>query len=308
MHRSLTSGRATARTAFALALATLILATGANGEIDTDAGTTANDEVGNVTNVAARYAGWIGHRAAAWARQTPPADRITWGGLVASAGLGIGVLLERLVRLRSGRVVPRDFVKRYLERLQEGKLDQGKALDLCELNPSPAARIALAAVRRWGRPVIDLERAVAMAHRVEADRLRRNIGTLRRIAALAPLLGLLGALVSAGRVLSGLGAGAASPAVGPALATALTPMTAGVALAILALVAYDGLTGRVEKLAGILDRVGSETVDAIALAAPVDPRGIELRPHTGGPLRSPHAIRVEIPDALTRSRSRDDRD
>ncbi len=306
MHRSLTSGRATARAVFAFALATLILATGANGETDTGTGTTTIDEVGNATDVAAQYARWVGQHAAAWARQTPPADRITWGGLVACAGLGIGVLLERLVRLRPGRVVPRDFVKRYLERLQEGKLDQGKALDLCELNPSPAARIALAAVRRWGRPVIDLERAVAMAHRVEADRLRRNVGTLRRIAALAPLLGLLGTLFSAGRVLSGLGAGAASPAVGPALATALTPLTAAVALAILALVAYDGLTGRVEKLAGTLDRVGTETVDAIALAAPADPRGTDLRTHTGSPLRSPHAIRVEIPDALTRSRHRDD--
>ena len=37
--------------------------------------------------------------------------------------IGIGVLFERLVRVRPGRVVPRDFVKRYLERLQEGKLE-----------------------------------------------------------------------------------------------------------------------------------------------------------------------------------------
>jgi biopolymer transport protein ExbB len=217
------------------------------------------------------------------------------------------VVLERSVRLRPAQVIPRDFVKRYLERLQEGKLDQGKALDLCELNPSPAARVALAAVRRWGRPVIDLERAVAMAQRVEADRLRRNVGTLRRIAALAPLLGLLGALVSAGRVLSGLGAAAATPAVGPALAAALSPLTAGVALAILALVAYDGLAGRVEKLAGTLDRVGAETVDAIALTTPAEARTSELRTHLAAPARSPHAIRVEIPDALTRARNRDDR-
>jgi biopolymer transport protein ExbB len=309
MHRSFTSRRTAARAALAFALATLILATGATGEAEPGIGATTIDDLGDATEAATHFARWVGLRAAAWARHTRPADRITWGGLFACAGLGIGVLLERLVQLRPGRVVPRDFVKRYLERLQEGKLDQGKALDLCELNPSPAARIALAAVRRWGRPVIDLERAVSMAHRVEADRLRRNIGTLRRIAGLAPLLGLLGALFSAGRVLSGLGAGVASPAVGPALATALTPLTAGVAVAIVALVAYDGLAGRVEKLAGILDRVGTETVDAIALAAPADPRGTDMRTHSGGPLRSPHAIRVEIPDALTRPRNRDgDRD
>ena len=47
-------------------------------------------------------------------------------------------------------------------------------------------------------------------------------------------------------------------------------------------------------------------VSLIALAAPADVRGTEVRPHAGGPLRSPHAIRVEIPDALTRVRHRDD--
>jgi biopolymer transport protein ExbB len=284
----------------------LILATGG---ARADAQTLSQGERDSSIEVAVHYARWIGGRAVAWAGRTPPAERVTWGGLLACAALGLVVILERSVQLRPGRVVPRDFVKRYLERLQEGKLDQGKALDLCELNPSPAARVALAAVRRWGRPVIDLERAVAMAQRVEADQLRRNVGTLRRVAALAPLLGLLGALVSAGRVLSGLGAAAATPAVGPALAAALTPLTAGVALAILALVAYDGLTGRAEKLAGTLDRVGAETVDAIALTTPAEARPGELRTHLAGPApaRAPHAIRVEIPDALTRARSRDDR-
>jgi hypothetical protein len=40
-------------------------------------------------------------------------------------------------------------------------------------------------------------------------------------------------------------------------------------MAILALVDYDGLLIRVEKLAGELDKLGAETVDAIAIAAPV---------------------------------------
>ena len=74
--------------------------------------------------------------------------------------------------------MPRAFTARFLDRLHDGKLDCGQALDLCELNPSPAANVALAAVRRWGRPAGDLERAVALAHRVETDRLRRNVGNL----------------------------------------------------------------------------------------------------------------------------------
>src|SRR5262249_17365618 len=132
-------------------------------------------------------------------------------------------------------------------------------------------------------------------------------GTLRRIAALAPLIGLLGALVAGGRVLTELGGATATTAAtwGPALAHALTPLTVGVTIAILALVAYDGLIGRVESLAGMLDRFGAETVAAIALATPAEPRPGAFKTHVGGPVRAPQSIRVEIPDALARGRDRD---
>jgi biopolymer transport protein ExbB len=235
---------------------------------------------------------------------------VTWGGLAAAAGLALGVLTERWRRLRPRRIIPADFATRFLERLQDGRLDRGKALDYCELNISPASRVALAAVKRWGRPVADLERAVTLAHRVEAERLRRHVGTLRRIAALSPLLGLLGSLAAVSRALTALGgassASASASMWGPALAAALWPVTAGVALATLALIAYDGLAGRVEHLSDGLDRIGAETIDAIALAMPVsiagEPRGVTLGaahghgPHgPSGPTRTANQIRLEVP-------------
>lgn len=240
------------------------------------------------------------NQAVVWYRQTPPVDRITWGGLAGCAVLGLLVLAERLLQLRRGRVTPNDFLRRFRERLQDGKLDRGKALDLCELNPSPAARVALAAVKRWGRPVADLERAVSLAARVETDRLKQNVGTFRRIAALAPLVGLLGTLIDSGRALS-----AGGPNWGSALGAALIPLTAGVGLSILALVIYDGLVGRVEKLAGMIDRLGAETIDAIAMSAPqpIDPvpalhrANIEPRRGPHAPIR-PQSHRIEIPDNL----------
>ncbi|MGZ3432312.1 MAG: MotA/TolQ/ExbB proton channel family protein, partial [Isosphaeraceae bacterium] len=186
-----------------------------------------------------------------WYLRTPAAECMSWGGLFACAGLGLAVLFERAVRLRRLKIIPADFTARFLDRLHEGKLDGGKALDYCEMNPSPAARIALAAVRRWGRPAVDLERAVALTHRGEAERLRRNVGTLRRVAALAPLVGLLGTLLAVGRILTAIpGAGEAAAAAaaigdsssarwGPALAPALSPLILGLAVATLALAAYD---------------------------------------------------------------------
>jgi biopolymer transport protein ExbB len=110
---------------------------------------------------------------------------------------------------------------------------------------------------------------------------------LRRIAVLTPLLGLLGTLFALGRALEGvptfappgLNLTASAPAAthiggfsiawGPLLAAALTPLSAGLIVATLALVAYDGLLTRIEKLSGSLDRLGAETIDAIALTAPL---------------------------------------
>jgi len=281
----------------ASALALLVLAMGADG----------GPQGPQVLDAITRGAGRLAGVAASWYRRTPPADRITWGGLACCAALGLGVAAERTLRLRRGRILPEGFVGRFRDRLRDGKLDRGKASDLCEMNPCPASRVALAAIRRWGRPAADLERAVALARQLEADRLRRHVGTLRRLAALAPLLGLLGTLLAAGRALTALGGSAPGSAWAPAVAAALGPLTAGVALAILALVAYDGLAGRVEALAHDLDRLGAETVDAIAMTAAPESRPGGPRVGPVPPARTPHQMpmRADAPEAGPRPGGRD---
>ena len=229
-------------------------------------------------------------------RRTPADERVTWGGLAACALLALGVATGRSLHVRRSRVIPKAYTGRFHERLVAGKLDRGKALDFCELNPSPAARIVLAAVRRWGRPAADLERGVALAKSIEVDRLRRHVGTLRRVAAMAPLIGLMGTLMAANRGLSTAGAAWA-----PAVAHSLATLTAGVGLAIVSLVLYDGLSGRVEALASALDRLGAEAVDAIAMSAPEKPKipanPAKMRGESANRPPAPHASsrRAEIP-------------
>ena len=291
-------------TARALVPLLLLASLGADGD--------ASATVDRLVRVGAR----VGLRVVSWYEATPPAERIPTGGLVACAVLGALTLLGRTFRLRRRRVLPADFLKRFRDRMEDVKLDRGKVLDLCELNPSPASRVALASVKRWGRPTVDLERATSMAVRVESDRLRRNVGTLRRIAAMAPLLGLLGTLLAASRALNTPGA-----AWGPAIASTLGPLTAGVAMAILSLVAYDGLMGRVEKLVGDLEKLGAETVDAIALAVPPEssrpapgpspahtrsPDPHYRRPSQGGYRPSQQPMRIDLPNAIARAMEGDD--
>jgi biopolymer transport protein ExbB len=128
------------------------------------------------------------------------------------------------------------------------------------------------------------------------------------------LLGLLGTLLAASRALNTPGLAWA-----PAIASALGPLTAGVAMAILSLVAYDGLMGRVEKLVGDLEKLGAQTVDAIALAVPPEPaRPAPSSPHAhapdphyrrpsqGYPRTSHQPMRIDIPNAIARAMEGDE--
>ena len=95
------------------------------------------------------------------------------------------------------------------------------------------------------------------------------------------------------------------------MAATLTPLSAGIVVATLSLIAYDALLIRIENLAGGLDRLGAETIDAIAVAAPLwtptmalaqgEPRLPHLRPdpdptRTARAARSPHQSYFRLDD------------
>src|SRR5215831_18454532 len=70
------------------------------------------------------------------------------------AGCSFALLVfvfERFIALRRGRVIPRPFVRRFLEQLREGQIDREKALKLCQENKSPIALVFAAATKKWGR-------------------------------------------------------------------------------------------------------------------------------------------------------------
>jgi biopolymer transport protein ExbB len=203
------------------------------------------------------------NRGLAWYRATPPLERMSWGGLAVCGLLVVGIGTVRTWRVRAALICPRRFVDRLREGLRSGRLDRHKAADLCEMNPSAAGRVAMAAVQRWGRPTADLERAVALAQRIECDAMWTRVGALRRIAVLAPLVGLLGTLAATTRLLSGSALTPAGLAWNAAAGGSLDPLSAGVALAIVALVAYDGLAARIDSFTAALQRLGSDVIDAI---------------------------------------------
>lgn len=181
----------------------------------------------------------------------------------------VAVFLERCTSLRRARVVPRPFVTRFLQQLQDGQLDRPQALELCAENGSPVARVFAGAVRKWGRPSIEVEQGVIDAGERATNGLRRYLRVFYAVATVGPLLGLMGTVLGMIQIFNVIAdpandaLGRAAPLAG-GIAKALLNTAGGLAVAIPGSLLYVFFASRVDRLVMEIDRHAQEVVDAIS--------------------------------------------
>lgn len=176
-------------------------------------------------------------------------------------------VFERSISLRRARVIPPPFVKRVLHQLRAGELEPDEALVICEENSSAVAEVFAAAMRKWGRPAVEVEQAILDAGERAANGLRRYLRVFNGIATVCPLLGLLGTVVG---MIQAFNAIATSQAMGRpellagGISQALLTTAAGLSVAIPALICYLFFVSRVDQLIIQIDALGQELVSIIS--------------------------------------------
>ncbi|MGC3970969.1 MAG: MotA/TolQ/ExbB proton channel family protein [Pirellulales bacterium] len=176
-------------------------------------------------------------------------------------------MFERMMTLRRGRVLPGPFIKRFLHQLREGQLDREKALRLCEENGSPVSVVFAAAVRKWGRPAVEVEQAVLDEGERTVNSLRRYLRVFNGVATLSPLLGLLGTvfgMIRAFNEISSSNAMGRPELLAGGISEALITTAAGLSVAIPALSLYLFFIGRVDQLIIEIDALGQELVRIVS--------------------------------------------
>jgi biopolymer transport protein ExbB len=189
-------------------------------------------------------------------------------------------VFERAVALRRGRVIPGPFVKRFLHQLREGQLDRDAALELCEQNRSPATQVFAAAVRKWGKPAVEVEQAVLDAGERASNGLRKYVRIFNAVSTITPLMGLLGTvfgMIKAFNDISTSDAMGRPEFLARGISEALITTAAGLSIAIPALVCYLFFLSRVDQLIIELDALGQEVVAAVSAEA-LQERGSSSKP------------------------------
>jgi biopolymer transport protein ExbB len=184
--------------------------------------------------------------------------------LTACSIAALAVFVERLLALRTSRVAPRSLLAEVGELVRAGKV--AEALARCVGSASAAGVIFTAVLRKHGAPEATLKEAAQDAGRREAARLERFVDVMGLVAALGPLLGLLGTVLGMIKVFQRVNEiGAGSPVeMAAGIWEALLATAYGLMVGIPALVMYRVVLARVDGLVLRLEDEAVALVDGLA--------------------------------------------
>ena len=105
----------------------------------------------------------------------------------------LAIFIEKLIYFSSIKTDTTLLKKKIFEFLKNNQIKE--AVQYCENNPSPAARILKAGLLQYGHPREEIKEGMEDASLFEIPKLENRLNALATIAHISPLLGFLGTVV-----------------------------------------------------------------------------------------------------------------
>lgn len=184
--------------------------------------------------------------------------------IIGCSVIAVAILLERLWTLQRHRVLPEDLTRQVWEWVSRNELNHSHIQALQE--GSPLGRILAAGLVNRNRDRDIMKESIEDTGRHVVHELERYLNLLGTIAAVAPLLGLLGTVTGMVKIFAALSASGAvgDPAVlAGGISVALITTVGGLAVAIPSLVALRYLRDRVDGLVVAMEKEAITLVEAL---------------------------------------------
>jgi biopolymer transport protein ExbB len=178
--------------------------------------------------------------------------------------IAVYIFIERFLAIKKASQDDKHFMNNIRDFIHTGRLDS--ALSLCRNNDSPIARMIEKGLLRIGRPLNDINTAIENVGKLEVAKMEKNIAGLATIAGAAPMLGFLGTVI--GMIVAFYDMSMAGNNIDIALLSngiyqAMVTTVGGLIVGIFALIFYNLLVAKVEKLVFILEARASEFMDLL---------------------------------------------
>jgi len=183
--------------------------------------------------------------------------------IIACSVVAAGIVLERLWTLQEKRVLPPGVTNRVRELAEHNQLDVAQLQQLHQSSPFGQVLAAGLAYRHASRDV--LKEVIEDTGRHVVHDLERYLSSLGTIAAISPLLGLLGTVSGMIRSFTAITTeGVGNPTVlAGGISEALVTTAAGLIVAIPALIAYRYLRSRVNGLVIKIEKESMRFIEAL---------------------------------------------
>jgi biopolymer transport protein ExbB len=184
-----------------------------------------------------------------------------WLLLIASI-VALALIIERLLYLRRGKILPRKLFDEVVQVYRSGKITPDTVAKL-EAN-SPLGVVLAAALRNVDAPREVMKESIEEAGSGVAHVLERYLTTLGTIATLAPLMGLFGTVVGMIEIFGSQNASGSNPAqLAHGISVALYNTGFGLAIAMPALIFYRHFRALVDSFVIDMEQQAVKFVDIV---------------------------------------------
>ena len=183
--------------------------------------------------------------------------------IVLCSVVALGICIDRLIKLNADKISPPHLLARVWTQLKNDEMDAPRLRTLRVASPLGKILAAGLGNAHLGRDVMKESIEEAAGHVIHD--LERYLNTLGTIAAVTPLLGLLGTVVGMIKVFTEImaqGTGNASVLAG-GISEALITTAAGLSVAIPALIMHRYFVGRIDGIVVGLEQETIKLVDAL---------------------------------------------
>ena len=189
--------------------------------------------------------------------------------LLAASIVAVTVIVERILYLRTSRVLPPTLLNEVISVARAGPVS---AEHINELERhSPLGSVLAAGLRKKGAPRERMLQAVEEAGRVATHGLERYLTALGTVATLAPLMGLFGTVIGMIELFGAQDVAGADPLrVAHGISVALYNTAFGLAVAMPALMFHRHFHASVDSLVLELERQALQLVNALSDATDPD--------------------------------------
>ena len=183
--------------------------------------------------------------------------------IILCAIIAMGIILERFWTLQQKRVIPEDLTSKVWGWVKKDQLDQKKIQSLHQ--GSALGQILAAGLINRDQERTVMKDSIEDTGRHVVHELERYLETLGTVAAISPLLGLLGTVIGMVEVFTQITSqGVGDPAaLAGGIAQALITTAAGLTVAIPALIGYRYFRNRVDTLVVNMEKEAIKLVEAL---------------------------------------------